>query len=166
MFAVHNTTTCDRMSHGNQNTGRVEATLHCYCEDVPAWVSAEAFLSPSATILLAILAVILFYSFRRLRALFFKVPTKVFERVFSAAKVSAQVAELVKFFTAFEKVHPRLQKWLEDSLRPKLSQRGAQVVQREESDKADILGVDPRFLKMPSMVIDLEKQRCVRWLLV
>ena len=124
MFTVHNETVCAQVTHGDDDTGRVVATLQCYCEDVPAWVSGEAFLSPSATILLAILAVVL-YSFRQLGPLLFKVLEKLCERVFGAVKVDAKVAELANIFAAFEQLAPQVKDSFQFQLRHKLARKSA-----------------------------------------
>ena len=179
MFAVHNETVCEQATHGGDDTGRVVATLQCYCEDVPAWVSGEAFLSPSATILLAILAVVL-YSFRQLRPLFFKALVKLFERVFGAVKVDAKVAELANIFAAFEQLAPQMKDSFQFQLRHKLARKSAAAKDKdggannkresgeaetkikkegaqEKSQNVDITFAS-RFLEMPSMVVNLEEE--------
>ena len=168
MFAIHNETLCEQMANGDDETGRVVASLKCYCEHVPAWVSGEAFLSPSATILLAILAVVLF-SFRQLIPLFFKVLGKLFERVFGAVKVDAKVAELVTIFTAFEQLAPQVKEPFQFQLRHILAResaaKDAQLKDKaEESSNHVVIAFASMFLEMPSMVVNLEeeqKERCV-----
>ena len=187
MFAVHNETVCEEVTHGDDDTGRVVATLQCYCEDVPAWVSGEAFLSPSATILLAILAVVL-YSFRQLRPLFFNavfnVLKKLYERVFGVVEVNTNIAELANIFAAFEQLAPQVKESFQFQLRHKLARKSAAKDEdggannqreseaeneikkegAEESSKNVVIAFAPRFLEMPSMVVNLEeeqKERCV-----